>query len=238
MDKKTIKILNQLNIDFYKKTQEYFNTSRQFNWSGWKKLLVYLQGPSLQVLDVGCGNGRFGEFLVNNHKKIDYTGIDNNQYLLDVAREKLPKAKLIKQDILKPIKLKCKFDLIVLFGVLHHVPGKETRLQLIKDLSKLLNRDGLLVFTNWHFNKFKRFNSYVVPFSKVGLKKEAIEDGDYILDWKKGVKAFRYCHLMSKDELEWIKKKLKMKLVDEYIADAKSGQGNKYVVLRNHAPRA
>ncbi|MBU1085847.1 MAG: class I SAM-dependent methyltransferase [Candidatus Beckwithbacteria bacterium] len=235
MDQKTVKALNQLNIDFYEKVHEYFNTSRQFNWAGWGKLLSYLPTQAgLKVLDVGCGNGRFGEFLIKNDKKIDYVGIDNNQYLLDIAREKLPKAKLINQNILKPIHLIKSFDLICLFGVLHHVPGKEIRLQLLKALKKLLKPNGLLVFTNWHFNKFKRFNSYIVPFEKVGLKKEDVEENDYILDWKKGVTAYRYCHLMDDNELEEIKRKLKMKLVDKYVADAKSGQGNEYVILRNN----
>jgi tRNA (uracil-5-)-methyltransferase TRM9 len=238
MDRKTVNKLNQLNNEFYLKTQEYFNTTRQFNWAGWDKLLPYLpvgkaglQGWTLKVLDVGCGNGRFGEFLIKKGFKIDYTGIDSNQYLLDLAKSKLPKAKLIKQDILKPVKLKADFDLVVLFGVIHHVPGSETRLQLIKELVKLLQKNGLLVFTNWHFNKFKRFNSYVIPWKKVGLIKSQIETGDYLLDWKKGVTAYRYCNLMTEKELKQIQTELKMKLVADYLADAKSGQGNRYVIL-------
>jgi len=187
----------------------------------------------LKVLDLGCGNGRFGEFLVKNDKKIEYTGVDNSQYLLDEAKQKLPQAKLINQDILKSINIQKKFDLICLFGVLHHVPGKEIRLKLLKGISKLLTDGGLLVFTNWNFSQFKRFNSYVIPFEKAGLKKSDMEEGDYILDWKKGVTAFRYCNLMPGSELEQIKKDLGLKLVDEYLADAKSGQGNKYVILKN-----
>ena len=243
MDQKTIRKLNQLNNDFYLKTQEYFNTSRQFNWSGWEKLLPHLpagkadlQGWTLQVLDIGCGNGRFGEWLEKNGIKIDYVGIDNNQYLLDEARKKMPKAKLIKQDVLKPIKLTHKFDLVVLFGVLHHVPGKNTRLQLLKVLKKLLKPWGLLVFTNWHFNKMKRFNAYKLSSSIVGINNKDLEAGDNILDWKKGVNAYRYCNLMPKSEVDEIKNKLGLELVDEYLADAKSGQGNRYVVLSYRHP--
>ena len=239
MDKKTIDKLNQLNKEFYLKTSKHFNITRQFNWAGFTKLLPHLpagkaslQGRTLKVLDVGCGNGRFGEFLINKGKKIQYTGIDNNQDLLELAQEKLPKAKLINQDILKPIKIKEQFDLIGLFGVLHHVPGKETRLKLLKDLAKLLAPGGLLVFTNWHFNKFKRFNSYSVPSKKVGVNRDKLEDGDKILDWKRGVLAYRYCNLMPDSELKEIKSDLGLRLVDEYLADAKSGQGNRYVILK------
>ena len=116
--------LLKLNKKFYLKTQKYFNTSRQSPWPGWKKLLPHLQVRNLQVLDLGCGNGRFGKFLAE-HRQIDYTGIDNNQYLLDRCGEVLPHATLINQDLLKPWPIKEKpacrqgrFDLIVLFAVL------------------------------------------------------------------------------------------------------------------------
>lgn len=239
MDKKTINKINELNKEFYLKTQEYFNTTRQYSWAGWDSLLSYLpvsktgsQSRTLRVLDVGCGNGRFGGFLISKGIKIDYVGIDSNQYLLNVAQKKVPKGLFIYQDILKPIKLKPKFDLVVLFGVLHHVPGRKTRMSLLKKLAKLLSNEGLLVFTNWHFNKLKRFNSYSVSIEKVGLSKNLMEKGDKILDWKKGMTAYRYCNLMPKSEVEEIKNKLGLKLIDEYTADAKSGQGNRYLILK------
>jgi len=46
--------LLKLNRDFYLTTQVHFNTSRQAPWDGWKKLLSYLQGQTLQEK-----NGRF-----------------------------------------------------------------------------------------------------------------------------------------------------------------------------------
>ena len=84
---------DKLNRDFYLKTQENFNRSRQRPWLGWKKLLPHLtprlQGLSLKVLDLGCGNGRFGVWL-SSRRPITYTGLDENSFLLDRARESLP----------------------------------------------------------------------------------------------------------------------------------------------------
>lgn len=205
--------LNKLNEKFYLKTQEYFNTSRQSPWPGWKRLLPYLQVRNLQVLDLGCGNGRFGIWL-SRYKPIQYTGLDNNQYLLDRCREALPKAKLINQDLLKPWPLKEKFDLIVLFGVLHHIPTAANRLKILQRAKKFLKPKGLLVFTTWQFNR-----------SKIVKK---IAKNDYLLCWKKGISALRYCHRFTNKEVQDLIKALKLKLLADFIADT----SNRYLILQ------
>jgi len=232
MDNKTIKVLNNINKEFYLKTQVYFNRTRQFYWDGWKKLLPYLQDPSLKVLDVGCGNGRFGKFLQEKIEEVNYVGLDSNQYLLNKAKKTVKQGKLINQDILGKWPIKGKFDLIVFFGVLHHIPSKDRRLKLLRKTKNYLKPGGLLVFSNWHFKKFKRFNSYVISWKKAGLSKSQVERNDYILDWKKGVTAYRYVHLVDDQEIKWLVSKLEMKLVKTFTADGKQGQGNKYIILK------
>ncbi|PJA21696.1 hypothetical protein COX59_03905 [Candidatus Beckwithbacteria bacterium CG_4_10_14_0_2_um_filter_47_25] len=211
--------LLKLNEKFYLKTQAYFNISRQSPWPGWQKLLSYLQGPTLQVLDLGCGNGRFGVWLSGQHR-IDYTGLDNNQFLLD----QIPFDRLIKQDITQPWPIKDKFDLIVLMAVLHHIPTKPARLKILLRAKKLLAKDGLLVFTVWHFNKLKRFQNQVI---------KKLPDNDYILNWKRGVTAQRYIHLFTDTEINWLIKSLKLKLLADFVADGQQGQSNRYLILKN-----
>lgn len=215
--------LNKLNKEFYLTTQEYFNTSRQFYWDGWKKLLSYLQGENLNVLDLGCGNGRFGKFLAE-HKTINYTGIDNNQYLLDRAAENFPGSHLFCYDLTKPWQVKGKFDLIALMAVLHHIPTKTARLKILLRAKKLLKSGGILVFTCWHFNKLKRFNQQVI---------KKLINNDYILSWRRGTEAKRYVHLFDDAEIDWLIKNLKMKLIDDFVSDGKQGQGNRYLVLQS-----
>ncbi|KKS79900.1 MAG: hypothetical protein UV54_C0026G0008 [Candidatus Beckwithbacteria bacterium GW2011_GWA2_43_10] len=212
--------LLKLNKKFYLKTQKYFNTSRQSPWPGWKKLLPHLQVRNLQVLDLGCGNGRFGKFLAE-HRQIDYTGIDNNQYLLDRCGEVLPHATLINQDLLKPWPIKEKpacrqgrFDLIVLFAVLHHIPTAADRLKILQRAKKLLKSNGLLIFTTWQFDR-----------SKIVKK---IARNDYLLYWKKGITALRYCHRFTKKEVQGLIKALKLKLLADFIADT----SNRYLILQ------
>jgi len=229
--------LLKLNRQFYLKTQKYFNRSRQFYWEGWKKLLPYLQVRNLQVLDLGCGNGRFGIWL-SGQRQIDYTGLDNNQYLLNRCREVLPQAKLINQDILKPWQVKEKFDLIVLFGVLHHIPGFNNRLKILRWAKKLLSENGYLIFSLWQLDKSRRLTRKIVPWpeflksSKIKINLKQLEPNDLIIDWKSGPTAHRFCHIVDGKELKRLLGKLKMIQRQNYFSDGEKGRGNRYLILR------
>ena len=233
MNKKTVKLLNQLNIKFYKRTQEYFNRSRQYSWAGWGRLLPYFKEKAkedgLKILDIGCGNGRFGEFLESKLKeKIEYTGMDNNEYLLEQVKINVKDAEIVKQNVLDKWKIKGKFDGIILFGLMHHIPGEENRIRILKQAKERLNKNGILIFTTWRFKDLERMAKKIVKKHKF----KNLEENDYILDWKKGVRAYRYCHFIDGDELRKIIGKLRMKTLDIFEADAKEGRGNKYIVLQ------
>jgi len=233
MNKKTVKLLNQLNIKFYKRTQEYFNRSRQYSWAGWGRLLPYFKEKAkedgLKILDIGCGNGRFGEFLESKLKeKIEYTGMDNNEYLLEQVKINVKDAEIVKQNVLDKWKIKGKFDGIILFGLMHHIPGEENRIRILKQAKERLNKNGILIFTTWRFKDLERMAKKIVKKHKF----KNLEENDYILDWKKGVRAYRYCHFIDGDELRKIIGKLRMKTLDIFEADAKEGKGNKYIVLQ------
>lgn len=202
--------LLKLNRQFYLKTQKYFNRSRQAPWSGWQKLLSYLPGlrrQSLKVLDLGCGNGRFGKWLAS-HRQIDYVGMDENQYLLDRAQI----GRLIKQDITKPWPLKNKFDLVAILGVMHHLPPSH-RLPLLRRAVARLNPGGILFLSFWEFDP---------------AKGKPLGNNDYLMPWKLGVFAERYCHLYTQKEILQLIEPLKLILSTSYLAD----KSNRYVILR------
>jgi SAM-dependent methyltransferase len=230
MDEQTIQRLNAINREFYITIVDDFDATRRNSWQGWERLLHLLHTP-LTVLDVGCGNGRFGVFLAERlGGQIHYHGVDNNPALLDRARQSLTtiEAQFEERDVVEMPPDDGKYDLVALFGVLHHIPGEQQRLNLIKSLAERLAPNGLLVFTCWRFYEFSRFRERIVPMP-AGL---SAEPGDYLLEWRRGEKALRYCHYADDTEVERLIAASMLSSVVQYRADGYGGDMNLYVVLK------
>ena len=85
MDKETIdKILAETEAGYDLVSGKFSETRRHF-WRGMEFIADYAQEGD-KVLDFGCGNGRLLELFGN--KKINYTGVDVSQKLLDLGQKK------------------------------------------------------------------------------------------------------------------------------------------------------
>ncbi len=245
MNKQTVKKLNQLNREFYQQTADEFSQSRSYFWSGWEKLLPYInvlvaRDESLEVIDLGCGNGRFGQFLDDRVKdcSVNYLGLDFNQQMLDKAEQRLSSTNVNYQlnqiDLVDGLdSLSDNHNLIVAFGLFHHLPSFQFRQSLVKELLGNLTSQGVLVITFWQFADKKRFRKKVIDPEKVGLNSEDLEKNDYILDWKRGARAYRYCHHLDEKEMQRMLSPLEVDVIDHYLADGKSDNLNRYLVLSN-----
>lgn len=208
----TVEKLNALNRQFYQTIGQNFDETRQSPWEGWQILLPDLQshlplGP-LNVLDVGCGNGRFGAFLAGAGLQIHYTGVDFNPYLLAKAQKTLAPVCLslaLQEADLLAYRPQGPYDLIVIFGVLHHIPSFVARQGLLEKLFSHLRPGGLLAATAWIFYEQERFRQRIIPWEAPQVPEPLqgldLEEGDYLLDWRGGESALRYCHYIS--PVEW-----------------------------------
>jgi SAM-dependent methyltransferase len=241
MDTATIARLNHINREFYRITAEDFDQTRGESWPGWQGLLPYLKTP-LSVLDVGCGNGRFGVFLqertqpvVSLQNAIIYHGLDSNPTLLEHARtalDSLPglKVSLEERDIVENPPDSGEHDLVVVFGVLHHIPGYAERQIFIKKLANRVKTGGLLAFACWRFYEYPRFWERIIPWPD----DIAVEIGDYLLDWRRGTTALRYCHYVDDAEHAALVAAAGMTEILSYRADGKMGDANRYSLLRKN----
>ncbi|MBC7810451.1 MAG: class I SAM-dependent methyltransferase, partial [Burkholderiales bacterium] len=217
MDDTTVRRLNDINREFYRITAADFDQTRQQAWPGWERLLPYLDVSSqaLSVLDVGCGNGRFGLFLASSvgaaHEpplRILYHGIDNNAALLSRAQHSLAalpniSSTLEERDIVdgyivEDLPSTGRYDLVALFGVLHHVPDFERRKTLLRTLAERVRPGGVLAFACWRFYEELRWRERITPWPDDLADK--VEAGDYLLDWRRGETALRYCHYVDDAE--------------------------------------
>lgn len=252
MDAAVINQLNQLNQRFYQTIGNSFNQTRQTPWVGWQQLLpeIDILSEPLTVLDIGCGNGRFGEFLVDNfsEKVVDYLGIDQDVHLLQRAQsrlwpsnftanfEQLDLIELIRQPNQRQ-KLFTETNhsrptLITLFGMMHHLPSWELRHQLFHQLAQFLPPDGFLIFSAWQFATDLRYQNRFIAPGKVNLTATQLEKNDYILDWQRNTTAYRYCHFMNQTEAEALIRQSGFQIVRQFLADGKSQQLNKYYICK------
>jgi hypothetical protein len=125
-----------------------------------------------------------------------------------------------------------KYHLTTLFGVLHHIPSRKLRKELIAILADSLTSGGLLVLTAWRFINEERFEKKQIHPQIVSIDPEDLEANDYILDWQKKVTAYRYCHYTDIQEMKELIDISGLQLAADYTADGKSGNLNHYVVLR------
>ncbi len=256
MSPKTIRRLNQINLDFYAKVgSKIWNTNMNYYWEGWENLARLVQPPKnkvLRVLDLGCGNGRFAHFLAETfvNLQIKYVGVDFSKPMIDLFEDSLfqnLQTKFLTLDLIKnnwsqELSFnKQKFDLIGMFGLLHHIPSYQLRLRIIQNLIELMADNGVLAMTFWRFLDLPRLKKRIVKpetttgrldFQRLGLEPKDLELGDYILDWVKIYHSFRFSHYFYDQEIKKLVQDLNLKIIAKYINDGRNQDRNKYLVLQ------
>jgi SAM-dependent methyltransferase len=255
MDPNTVSALARLNTGFYDRFAESFSRTRQAPWPGWARVLDTWRrrrstspaDETASILDLGCGNGRFGVWLseVLDHPH-HYTGIDSSTRLIDIVRSTLAHwqagrtelvvADLIFDDLEEHLGDRS-FDLITLFGLLHHVPSFARRRTLLESLGERLTPDGLMAVTFWQFADHERFRRRFMDWE--GYNRSAsepinptdLEDGDYLLRWGEEA-GCRYCHFADPSEAARLVESLQLENVESFRADGASGDLNLYYLLR------
>jgi SAM-dependent methyltransferase len=102
------------------------------------------EGPKPKVLDLGCGAGiPFDSYLAS--RGCDITGIDITEKHLALARKNVPKARFIMGDFSR-MKLKGKFDAVISFYAIFHIP-REEHLRMFKKIKSLLTDGGIALLT-------------------------------------------------------------------------------------------
>ena len=102
-----------------------------------------------KVLDVGCWTGPLEALLEKENCEV--TAIDIEEEPLKIARKRFPRFKFIKASITERLPFKTKFDSILLFMVIEHIP-KGTEFESLRNLNRTLKRGGNLFLTTMHNN--------------------------------------------------------------------------------------
>ncbi|MDA1060589.1 MAG: class I SAM-dependent methyltransferase [bacterium] len=210
-DKTAKKLLKKIKKD-YNTISEEFNQSRQSDWKEFKSFLKYIKDEDF-IADLGCGNGRFYDFI-KEHRKIKYIGIDNSKRLLEHARAK--KTKFIHGDLLNLPLDDHDVDVAIAIASLHHIPSKELRKKAIQEMCRILKKKGTLIISNWNLfqPKYKKYIWKARLRHILSLGK--YEWRDTFIPWgKSGVK--RYYYAFTKKELQKLLTHNGFKIISENI---------------------
>jgi len=241
----TIQRLNELNRHFYAEHALSFDDTRQRSWPGFAQVLdrcrwLGIRDPS--VLDLGCGNGRFGQYLLERWPEpLRYVGIDQSAQLLGQARTRLspwPQVTLHRRDLVEGrLWERDRYDVVVAFGLMHHLPGFTTRQRVLQHAVDVLAPAGVLAVTFWQFARQERFQRKMVPWPELArhvdrrVDEADLEAGDHLLRWGAKGDAVRYCHHASQREMERLVDGTSGRVVDRFCTDGSRGDLNRYLIL-------
>ena len=239
MDADLVNRLISLNRDFYTSFADGFSATRTAPWVGFARLLPYLP-DHCRVLDIGCGNGRLAHFLDGERRGVTYLGLDFSPRLLDLARQATEgltsvAAEFRLADITRPDWTEAvqgqQFDGVLALAVLQHIPSFELRSGIVRQAAVLLRPGGVFAMSNWQFTSSERLAKKIVPWSEVDIDPRGLEQGDYLLDWRRGRVGYRYCHLVEEEEVGSLAAEAGLEVVETFRADGREGNLNLYAVL-------
>jgi len=238
MEDEVRQTLIELNREFYKQFARTFAESRARPQPGFFRLLEHIRPENKRLLDVGCGEGRFGRFLLTNAPVMKYTGVDFTEKLLQYARAGHAgtsglQGTFLFRDLGEPECLDGlgKFDVIVCLATLQHIPGKRLRSQLLAEMGAHLVVNGRILLSNWQFLSSDRQRRKIMDWSEAGLSREDVEANDYLLSWQRDGLGFRYVAQLDETVIEDLASAAGLRIIDQFRSDGREGDLNLYSIL-------
>ncbi len=246
-----------LNRDFYEKFGASFSATRQRLQPGVKRIIETLKGDE-SILDLGCGNGELARALGERGHRGPYLGLDFSLALLREAESQPDEfnATFLQADITsddwqyviasdrrersnllvnggllrRSAPRNDMFDIIFCFAVLHHIPGQELRIKILKKVYETQSKDGRFILSNWQFLNSARLKARIQPWSAAGLSESDVDEGDYLLDWRAGGQGLRYVHQFSAQELAGLADQAGLRVSESFLSDGEEGNLGLYQV--------
>ena len=188
-EKKAQKIVQQTQ-ETYEKIGKEFAQTRSYVGEEVKIFDKYATN-GLKVMDLGCGNGRIYPYF--EKLNADYIGVDQSETLLKIAKEKYPKAILIKGDMMEIPAENGSIDLLVCLRSFHHLPNAKNRKQCLIEIKRVLKKDGKVIVTVWNLWELKNILYFLKSIFQNGFK-------HLMIPW--GKDAIRYYYAFTLKEFK------------------------------------
>lgn len=211
---------------------ESFDVTRK---KPWKQCIDFINElpESTIVADLGCGNGRHLIPCAERCKKV--IGLDISKNLLQITQDKIGKKDLDNVNLIHGNLVDLPFkdnslDTILYIASLHNIKGREERIRSLKEVKRVLKKDGrslISVWSRWQ-DKYRRY------FLKQLLTHKG-EFGDIDIHWRQHkLDVPRFYHLYSKREfIEDVRRSgLKIKKIFGIKKYSKRYNDNYFIITR------
>lgn len=247
MKKSTIQALIDLNDRFYTDYGASFASTRKRIQPGVMRIVEEWVQPG-SWLDLGCGSGVLGGVWVERGILGLYEGVDFSPVFIAEAMATTGQLPLAEGQTVIYTRAnlgdadwpnacsKNRYDGVLMFAALHHLPGHETHLRLLQQIAGVLPRGGRFIHSEWQFQRSPKLMARVQDWSLAGLDAADLEPGDTLLDWRQneaqqtGKPGLRYVHLFSNEELSTLAAASGFKIVSEFDSDGAGGNLSLYQI--------
>lgn len=225
----TLRTLNVLTSDFYRREAASFSATRHAPWHGWDRALDAISqadpsflGHSLTLLDLACGNLRFEQFLAKR------TGMAPSVFALDNCADLVCSLgtsdsgeavtadnitflscdlveTLIARPSLDALLPPDPCDLAVAFGFMHHLAAPAHRVATLRALAASLRPGGFALVSFWQPLNDPRIAAKAQAATVAGRKAHRLAPfapNDFLLGWQHAQDVYRFCHHTTDDEID------------------------------------
>lgn len=174
------------------------------------------QTKKLKILDIGCGNWRFLQFLKTkdyNLKNIEYTWIDLSEEMIKEAKKLHPEFDFKIANMTKLPFETWEFDVIIPIASFHHLNSEKDRLKTLSEFKRVLKKGWIICITNWNLFQKKYWKSF---FRNFWQKKSWNDTFVPFSSWWK-IKTIRYYHAFTPNELRELFKESWFRIIKEFF---------------------
>ena len=212
--------------DVYNQIASSFDNTRGKNyWITVNNFINNIKDTQLNILDLGCGNGKYISLFKPAHK---IYALDNSTELLKIVSNRYPHVQTSNSDVTNTGLESNSFDHVISVAVIHHLNTWERRIQMIQEIYRLLKINGTGIITAWAIsaltNKFISFNSVN---NNSQSQSQSQSQSDYLVPWDNQFN--RFYHLFSSNEFEELIEKADLE--DKVIITLKMFEYDNYVII-------